>query len=233
MAAMRTYLLVLLSLPAAAQTIYKWTDARGTVHYTDDPNSVPNNATLTTTEGAELTNIEAPKSQAPAATVQASASAQAADDRAAEQQWRAEFRQINEKIHRLEDEIAVDKKIVDDPRRLPMTGQYQCAPYFGGGTPFYSGSSSTFSGSASFGFPVGSGSFTLGGHVLSKTPSTFGPALPSYVASGPCWYQPDGEYQRTVNRLERSKLELARAKEELHELEVRAANAAVPFEWRR
>lgn len=50
-----------LSTAAAAQTIYRWTDKRGEVHYTDDPSSLPAGAKLETTEGEELMVVPAAK----------------------------------------------------------------------------------------------------------------------------------------------------------------------------
>jgi hypothetical protein len=40
-------------------------------------------------------------------------------------------------------------------------------------------------------------------------------------------------YERTKRRLEENRAALARAKEDLTDLERRAANGAVPLEWRR
>ncbi len=45
--------------------------------------------------------------------------------------------------------------------------------------------------------------------------------------------RPNPEYERSKARLEETELELARAKEDLANLERLAANAAVPLEWRR
>ena len=39
---------VLMAGGASAQTIYRWTDAKGTVHYTDDASSIPRGAKVTT-----------------------------------------------------------------------------------------------------------------------------------------------------------------------------------------
>lgn len=49
-----------LSTAASAQTIYRWTDKKGEVHYTDDRSTVPPGAKLETTEGEELMVVPAP-----------------------------------------------------------------------------------------------------------------------------------------------------------------------------
>lgn len=50
---------------ALSQTIYRWTDARGEVHYTDDATSIPRGAKVQTTEGEELTVVPASKTPTP------------------------------------------------------------------------------------------------------------------------------------------------------------------------
>ncbi len=52
--------LLLLSSTANAQTIYRWTDKKGEVHYTDEVSTVPKGAKLETTEGEELMVVPAP-----------------------------------------------------------------------------------------------------------------------------------------------------------------------------
>lgn len=64
--------LLCFSTAAAAQTIYRWTDKRGEVHYTDDPRKVPPGTKLETTEGEELMVVPAPPPRAPAPTKKAS-----------------------------------------------------------------------------------------------------------------------------------------------------------------
>ncbi len=52
--------LLVFSTAASAQSIYRWTDKRGEVHYTDDASTVPKGAKLETTEGEELMVVPAP-----------------------------------------------------------------------------------------------------------------------------------------------------------------------------
>lgn len=56
--------LVLVSTAVSAQTIYRWTDKKGEVHYTDDLSAVPRGAKLETTAGEELM-IEPPRPATP------------------------------------------------------------------------------------------------------------------------------------------------------------------------
>jgi hypothetical protein len=46
-------LLLLISL-LAGPTLYEWTDAKGGLHYTDDPSTIPTNAKRRVTTGAEV-----------------------------------------------------------------------------------------------------------------------------------------------------------------------------------
>jgi hypothetical protein len=52
--------LALLVTALLGQTMYEWTDSRGEVHFTDDKSSIPKGAKVKTTEGEELTTIDAP-----------------------------------------------------------------------------------------------------------------------------------------------------------------------------
>ncbi len=243
------------ALPAAqAQTIYTWTDARGTVHYTDDPSTVPANVKATTTEGVELSNTgaPAPKVEAPAQKGAPAPVAQPAEPKTDEDYWRGQFRAVREKIRSLEDELAVDQRRFDDPSRTPGGPNYVCPPayYYPGyvSRPIGGfGSSQVVQGgiSASASIPLGNGA-TLGingaaGSAVTQGSSTVvgsgvtpfvGYPGYGYAPYGGCFFSPSDDYLRMRDRIERSKSALARAKEELADLERRAANAAVPLEWR-
>lgn len=90
-----------------AQAVYTWTDASGTVHYTDDAAAIPKGVKAEKTEGGALTTIEAPP-KPKAAPREAAA---AAKD---EQLWRTRFRDARQKIADLEAQIDADAKIVGD-----------------------------------------------------------------------------------------------------------------------
>jgi hypothetical protein len=208
-----------------SQTIYTWTDARGVQHYTDDPTTIPGDAKVSTAVGEELSNITAPKTQQQAAAApQPVVADDRRDSRSEEDYWRQQFRALKEKVRNLEDEIALDKKKVDDPTRLPMTGNFYCAPQIFGRF----GSSVAVSGTAVA--PLGTaGNLTVTGGFGQS----FGFGTPLSYPYGSCWYQPNSELAQTADRLERNRASLKRAKEDLSDLERRAANAAVPLEWRR
>ncbi len=181
------------SAVAEAQQVYQWTDKAGEVHYTDDKSTIPKGAKVRTTSGEALAEVSGdpapPPPAAPAATAAPAKGPPAPTD--AEQYWRGEYRRARENIRRLEDEIAVDNRKVEDPTGLPLN-HMQCglaATGFVGGTPV--------------------------------------------TGQMGCYYLPNPEYQRTRDRLETNKRALKRAKDELNELDRRAANDAVPLEWRR
>ncbi len=179
---------------AFAQTMYKWTDKAGEVHYTDDKGSIPKGVKVETTEGGALSEM----GEAPAKPVEAKPSAtqvqgrQKAEDGPsnAELYWRSEYARAREHIHQLEDQIAEDTRKVEDPNALGMT--LTCSPVMGVNNGF----------------------------------------TPSGTPAG-CYYLPNPEYERAKSRLETNKRALERAKADLHELDRRAANDAVPLEWRR
>jgi hypothetical protein len=183
-----------------AQTVYEWTDKSGEVHYTDDKSSIPKGAKVRTTDGAALAEVSSdtpppkPQPSEPQPTVQMGPPGikGPSGPSDAEQYWRGEYRRVRENIRRLEDEIEVDKRKVEDPSGLPVN-HMQCGIMPGG---------------------------------------TFTGAVPVTGQMG-CYYLPNPEYQRTKDRLETDKRALKRAKDELNELDRRAANDAIPLEWRR
>jgi hypothetical protein len=207
-------MIVLVAVPASAQTIYRWKDARGTLHYTDDPSTAPKGVKVETTEGDELNSVTTSKDEAaaPAKKVaqqqqqqtsvvpvppppggEAYEEAAEVEVESTEQYWRTSFREAREKIRSLEDQIATDEKKLGDPTGAGIAAVNACGGVIGGGR--------------------------RGGY--------YGPYPYGYCDAMLA------EYQRARERLAENRIGLARAKEDLTELERRAANAAVPLEWRR
>jgi hypothetical protein len=247
-----------------SQTIYTWTDSRGTVHYTDDPTTIPANVKAKTTDGDELSHTgptpkleRAPEPErAPPSTLSAAQGGTSDED-----YWRKEFRAARDKVRTLEDELAADTRKYDDPSRLPMSGTYYCSPgfyapgfvgpgfvgpgfvgpgSFGPGYRSFSRSQVGFG--ASLNVPLGTaGSLNVNAgatQAVNRGNTTVAPfaGYPGTIGfgyGGPCWYQMDGQYAYVRDRMDKTKAALARAKEDLADLERRAANAAVPLEWRR
>lgn len=258
---MRHVVLMALSMASVAwaQTIYTWTDSRGTVHYTDDPSTIPAKAKVKTTEGGELSQMGPPPErpapqEAPSREPSSSAGVETKSD---EEYWRKEFRAANEKVRSLEDELSVDQRKVDDPSRMPMGGTYYCQPgfyspgfvaprsgqfnraqtNFGAALNVPLGGGGSLNVNANVGASVRRGSSVapFAGYGAYGGSSSFGYGYGGYGVGvgGPCWYQMDGQYAYTRDRIERTRAALARAKEELADLDRRAANASVPLEWRR
>ena len=89
-----------------AQTVWRWVDAEGDVHYTDNKSSIPpdKRKAAEVTQGAEIGIAPA---RSPSAEV-SDAPAQVDEDAAEkakiqeEQEWRARFKEKRERIERLE-----------------------------------------------------------------------------------------------------------------------------------
>ncbi|MEW5739029.1 MAG: DUF4124 domain-containing protein [Myxococcota bacterium] len=245
---------LLLPLPAAAQ-VYTWTDEQGVQHFTDDPNTVPKKAKARTTEGAHVnvmaskpeekldsgaaqsqTETQAAAAQAQAAAAQAQAAAAQAQLAASataketvEDAWRRRFREARATIRELEDEIEIDRQKVEEVDGMPVNAGWTCptgwgVPYAGVGPPPYAG------GGAAVG--VG-GQVAPGVHVAGGAVWTSGYSYWPSVVTTPCYFGFNPEYERVRDRLERNRKALVRAKDDLKDLERRAANEAVPLDWRR
>ena len=111
-------LVCLLTSMAGAQSVYRWTDASGELHYTNDRSQIPKGTKVETTEGAELAQVPAPP------PVRTPANGAAAPDTSVEQAnaerlWRGRFTAAHERIRQLEAEIASDQRKVDNPTLLP------------------------------------------------------------------------------------------------------------------
>ena len=217
MARSASALLLLLAAPAFAQAVYRWVDAAGTTHYTDNAASIPKGATVFATEGEPISEMGKP---GPVPVV-AAARTHDADPNVptgSELYWRGAFRAAKDKIRNLEDEISADRHRVEDVNGLPVGLTYSCAPAYSGGyvvpqTRYGSAIVVGTQGAAAYFGPLPQAGFI--------TPFTS------------CIQTINPEYDRTRIRLEKNRSALERAKEELHELERRAAFDAVPLEWRR
>lgn len=116
-----------LALPATAQPIYRWIDAQGEEHFTDDPASIPAEYRKV---AQPMRGFEARKSPAlgpsaaPAMTPDPSAAAEEAQRReqevAREKRWREAFRAAREKVATLERALAADRAKVADPAAAGM-----------------------------------------------------------------------------------------------------------------
>lgn len=223
----RSLLLSLLVGSTVVAQVYTWTDKDGVTHFTDNPGSVPANVKAKQTEGAEISTVALPREEErPAPKTVAPSKAVVvveAEPNRAEREWRASFREANERIARLQDEIEVDRKKVEDLNGLPAGGRYQCL--YGGGwmVPGGTGSSVTVTGQGGLGVGV-NGSVVVSNTVV--VPNTG-------VAVAPCVYTLNPEFERAKERLELNRKALARAKTELSELDRRASFEGVPREWRR
>jgi hypothetical protein len=226
---------LVMAFAAQAQTIYTWTDARGTVHYTDDPSSIPAGVKAATTEGEELSNtgpsVKAPaRPEAPPQEQQ-----QTSKPTSDEEYWRGLFRAAREKVKSLEDEVSIDQRSTGGQGFYcpPMYGYYP--PGYGYGfPPGYSYRQSNRAGlGASLNVPLGNGaSLNVNGSAGSVVQQNNTTVVPFQGTVG---YGYVGCYEdtRARDRIEKTKLALKRAQEELGDLERRAANASVALEWRR
>lgn len=251
----RVMLGLALVLPAvsAAQAIYTWTDAEGVQHFTDDPRSVPKGVKATTTEGAHVSVVssgaeagaapgvvkpaspsdaqaaaaqaQAAAAQAQAAAAQVQAAAQLQAQATLEDTWRQRFRDAREKVRVLEDDIEVDRQRVEEVNGLPVSFGYTCGP--GWATPWPPAMHGQ-------GGVAASGQVGPGVNVSAGVGTTWsqGWAFPSTVVT-PCAFGFNAEIERARERLAKNRKALVRAKEELADLERRAALEAVPLEWRR
>ena len=130
---------------------------------------------------------------------------------------------MHERIARLQDEIEVDRKKVEDLNGLPAGGRYQCLYGNGWMVPGGTGSSVTVTGQGGLGVGV-NGSVVVSNTVVVPNAG---------VAVAPCVYTLNPEFERAKERLELNRKALARAKTELAELDRRASFEGVPREWRR
>jgi hypothetical protein len=238
--ALRLAVVMLLVPLAAAAQMYTWTDEQGVQHFTDDPNTVPRKAKARTTEGAyinvlsstekeEGSSVAAPQgltavhdaaAQAKAAAAQAQAAASAQAKETVEDVWRRRFREAHARIREFEDEIEADRKKVEELDGLPVVFGWTCPT--GWGAPYAGPGSNTAGG------VLGAGVSVAGG--ARRTSNAYAWPL---RGSTRCYAGFNSEYEWVRERLARNRRALDRAKDDLKDLERRAANEAVPLEWRR
>jgi len=123
--------ILLLSVAASAQeeadTVYRWTDSAGELHYTNDPQTIPERyrSKARKTEGTEVGEITTDPATRPRPS-QGDAEARGAADPAAEEvRWRAAFQQAHAEIARLEAEIAQDRETArSTPMIFTATGRW-------------------------------------------------------------------------------------------------------------
>ena len=95
--------------PVADKQVYRWRGKDGSLHFTDDPKSIPQGAKVELTEGAEIKVVAATRIDAGnLANV------------GTEESWRTRFGQTTKRISELEAKIAQDKRIVGDAENNEM-----------------------------------------------------------------------------------------------------------------
>lgn len=222
--------------------VYTWTDKDGVVHYTDDPNAVPPNVKAKVTAGSDVSTVSGlpepvrpqPLRVEPAAKGQPNVVVVERDPGKPERDWRGAFRDVNERIARLEDEIEVDRHKVEDANGLPVSARFQCMNAFGWGPWVVPGGGAVAVGGSAVSVGVqgqGVPGFAVGGNVVVRQNTVVVPNTGFGVA--PCVLVPNPEYERARERLELNRRALARAKTELADLDRRASFEGVPREWRR
>ncbi|MBE2249760.1 MAG: DUF4124 domain-containing protein [Myxococcus sp.] len=231
---LRLGLLSVVVASVASAQVYTWTDKDGVDHFTDNPSSVPANVKAKVTTGDDISTVTLGEVRPAVAALppRAQAAPAPADPGRAEREWRAAFRDVNERIARLEDEIEVDRKKVEDVNGLPVAARYQCLNGLGAGGwmapgAFVSGAGASVSlGATSQGVP----GFAVGLGVVQTSQVVV--ANPGVVTT-PCIFALNPEFERARERLELNRKALARARTELADLDRRAGFEAVPRDWRR
>ena len=115
--------LSLIAWVAYGQELYKWVDDKGTVHFTDDPSSIPqkyqDNIETQKPPGATSPPSQATPQRPPAATTEASQPSVRVTDQLGrdEQWWRAKAKEWNDKLvdaQKKLDELKKDLKSAED-----------------------------------------------------------------------------------------------------------------------
>jgi hypothetical protein len=222
---------VCFSFSSAAQ-ILMWTDKDGVTHYTDNRAAVPADAKVETTTGTDISFVQADGAKSKGKVEVSkqgvgSVSTVASDERKLEREWRGAFREANERVLKLADEIELDRKKVEEVNGLPVAARFHCfnvgvLPWLG--VPVVSAPLA----GASAGVAHSAGSVSVTGAVAFQNQTFWSGALQQ-----PCFFGLNAEFERAKERLELNRKALQRAKEDLAELERRASLESVPREWRR
>jgi hypothetical protein len=120
--------LVLVAVSGAAQTVYRWTDARGVEHFSDDRVKAPGNAKVQHFEDPAPARVSAPAvdggapPRADRAPVRPRGPGEAA--------WRGRFQSARRTLEALAAEIAAEQRVVENPALL--TVDEDCEPYVDG-----------------------------------------------------------------------------------------------------
>lgn len=107
------------ALPAAAQrgAIWRWTDASGALHYTDDPSSIPeaHRAGAVRTEGAPLIEVDTEKRRGPRESHGSpeGSPSPTAQSESSEEHWRDRFAKAWAEISELEAELERERSLRD------------------------------------------------------------------------------------------------------------------------
>lgn len=210
-------ILSLLSLPAAAQTVYSWEDAEG-VHFTDDLSQVPKGA-----KNVQATlNSQAPRpAPAPAATptpapsaARAPAAAPArAEPQLDERAWRDRFVIANRRISTLQENIRALEA------SLPPRTECVAQPIVPVGT--VPGNTQ--------GAPI---TTTPGSQVITQNGVTT-VVSSNRVGTLPARCQVNELHDRIKLQIAQEQVRLKDAQTDLDTLEREASYAGVPREWRR
>jgi len=206
-------LTVLSTAASAGDGVYRWVDARGEVHYTNDLDSLPGDVVLTPVEGGELgviTSEPAPRSKANAPP---SLAAAPAPEHLEVARVEAETRRANAEARRAELEIQRTQRDEEDywrgsfreaRRRILLVQdslQRERAQLELGGMPVTMRISQPYGHSGCHG----------GNHVCGSV----------------------DEFEKTRLTVQELERDLKEAEDQLRDLERRASHQSIPLEWRR
>ena len=138
MRALLLALAVLAAVPALAQPVYRWLDAQGEEHFTDDPSSIPAQyrKVARTLRSAELGHVVPSRADSPPPAASAdrpgaappaehAAGEQPPKEKAREKVWREAFRLARARVDGLEQSLVTDRAAVADPNAAGMSVRRQ------------------------------------------------------------------------------------------------------------